>query len=291
MGADVNYHRFHPQSSQFHPLHFFSSPDSGILKDNVSCMTQGINTVGIIRAPQADGKEAIVLVTPYNPVETSLHDTLSLGIAYSIFSLLTQVTWLAKDIVWLVADSRYGEYAAVSAWLRDYHTPVFGQSSVIDTDACSETNVLDEFEANQVTEKRILDDFKRAGTMAAALVIKVSNRSEHFEDSLSVYAEASNGQMPNLDLINIVNYLAVHRQGFRIKIEKFWPLLNCKWLKVLGEVFESIGKVIRSLNSEWKFGMSASDYVDGTATLASSLYYQVVYTSVHLLGDCYLGFI
>lgn len=209
-------------------------------------MTQGLNTVGIIRAPQADGKEAIVLVTPYNPVKTSLHDTLSLGIAYSIFSLLTQVTWLAKDIVWLVADSRYGEYAAVSAWLRDYHTPVFGRSSVIDTDACTETSVPYEFEANHVTEKRSLDDFQRAGTMAAALVIKVSNRSEHFEDSLSVYAEASNGQMPNLDLINIVNYLAVHRQGFWVKIEKFRPLLDCKWLKVLGEIFESIGKIIRS---------------------------------------------
>ncbi|XP_023550991.1 glycosylphosphatidylinositol anchor attachment 1 protein-like isoform X1 [Cucurbita pepo subsp. pepo] len=276
LGAEVNYHRFQPQSSQFHPLHFFSSPDSGIVQDNVSCMSQGINTVGIIRAPQADGKEAIVLVTPYNPVKTSLHETLSLGIAYSIFSLLTQVTWLAKDIVWLAADSRYGEYAAVSAWLRDYHTPSFGRSSMIDTYTCAETNVLYEFEANHVTEKESLDDFKRAGTMAAALVIKVSNRSEHFEDSLSVYAEASNGQMPNLDLINIVNYLAEHRQGFRIKIEKFWPLLDCKWLKFLGEFFESIGKFIRSLNPEWKFGMLASDYVDGTATLASSLYYQAV---------------
>lgn len=253
-------------------------------------MTQGINTVGIIRAPQADGKEAIVLVTPYNPVRTSLHETLSLGIAYSVFSLLTQVTWLAKDIVWLVADSRYGEYAAVSAWLRDYHTPAFGRSSIINTDACTESNVLYELEANHMTEKRSLDDFKRAGTMAAALVIKVSNKSEHFEDSLSVYAEASNGQMPNLDLINIVNYLAVHRQGFRIKIEKFWPLLDCKWLKVLGEVFESIGKFIRSLNPEWKFGMPASDYVDGTATLASSLYYQVVYSIFHFLRDCCLWF-
>ncbi|KAG7033095.1 Glycosylphosphatidylinositol anchor attachment 1 protein, partial [Cucurbita argyrosperma subsp. argyrosperma] len=276
LGAEVNYHRFHPQFNQFHPVHFFSSPDPGIIRDNVSCMTQGINTVGIIRAPQADGKEAIVLVTPYNPVKTSLHETLSLGIAYSVFSLLAQVTWLAKDIVWLIADSRYGEYAAVSAWLRDYHTPAFGRSIMIDTDACPETNVLYEFEANHMTEKMSLGDFKRAGTMAAALVIKVSNRSEHFEDSLSVYAEASNGQMPNLDLINIVNYLAVYRQGFRIKIEKFLPLLDCKWLKVLGEVFESIGKFIRSMNPEWKFGMPASDYVDGTATLASSLYYQAV---------------
>ncbi|KAG6656524.1 hypothetical protein CIPAW_04G028500 [Carya illinoinensis] len=64
--------------------------------------------------------------------------------------------------------------------------------------------------------------------MAAALVIKVADRSEHLEDSLSIYAEASDGQMPNLDLINIVNYLIVHRQGFRVKVEKMWSLLNCR---------------------------------------------------------------
>ncbi|CAL9094299.1 unnamed protein product, partial [Musa acuminata var. zebrina] len=34
-----------------------------------------------------------------------------------------QVTWLANDIVWLAADSRYGEYIAVDTWLKDYHNP------------------------------------------------------------------------------------------------------------------------------------------------------------------------
>lgn len=116
--------------------------------------------------------------------------------------------------------------------------------------------------------------------MAAALVIKVVDRSEQFEDSLSIYAEASNGQMPNLDLINIVNYLAVHRQGLRIKVEKMWSLLNCKWLMILGEILESLGHLAKSLNPQWKFGIPAVDYVEGTATLASSLYYQVVYYPV-----------
>ncbi|KAJ8476802.1 hypothetical protein OPV22_020529 [Ensete ventricosum] len=65
--------------------------------------------------------------------------------------------------------------------------------------------------------------FKRAGTIAAALVFKIVTEEER--DCLTIHAEASNGQMPNLDL-------AVHGQ--------------------------------------------AAEYVEGTATLASSIYYQAI---------------
>ncbi|KAJ4910728.1 GPI transamidase component family protein / Gaa1-like family protein [Raphanus sativus] len=77
--------------------------------------------------------------------------------------------------------------------------------------------------------------FRLAGTVAAALVVKVDGRSERIEDTLSIYAEASNGQMPNLDLINVVNYLAVHRQGFYVEVEKVASLLSSTWLKIVGE--------------------------------------------------------
>lgn len=275
MGAEVNYHKFHPQAVQFHPLHFFSSPDSGITEENVSCSSRGTNVVGIIRAPRGDGKEAIVIVTPYNSVKISQGEAMSLGIAYSVFSLLTRVTWLAKDIIWLVADSQHGEYAAVSAWLRDYHTPKFTGLRPVDGEMCVEVNNMHEVKEQLNTERNIYDGFRRAGTMAAALVIKVLDRKEQFEDSLSIYAEASNGQMPNLDLINVVNYLAVHRQGLRAKVEKIWSVIDSKWLKILGELLESVGQIARYLNPQWKFGIPAADYVDGTATLASSLYNQV----------------
>lgn len=79
------------------------------------------------------------------------------------------------------------------------------------------------------------DSFRLAGTVAAALVVKVDGRSERIEDTLSIYAEASNGQMPNLDLINVVNYLAVHRQGFYVEVEKVASLLSSTWLKIVGE--------------------------------------------------------
>ncbi|XP_030447562.1 uncharacterized protein LOC115670431 [Syzygium oleosum] len=276
LGAEVGYHQFHPDLSRFHPLHFFSVPDTGIVQENINCSCHGVSVTGIVRAPRGDGKEAIVLVTPYNYINAGLADRLSLGIAYSVFSLLSQVTWLAKDIIWLIADSQCGEYAAVAAWLRDYHSPVFSGFRADNAHTCGDITTHHDVKENVAMDVSSPDNFRRAGTMAAALVVKVVDRTEPFEDSLGVYAEASNGQMPNLDLINIVNYLAVHKHGLRVKVRKLFSLLDTKWLSFLAEVLESLGSIARKLNPQWKFGIPAADYVDGTATLIGSLYYQAL---------------
>lgn len=277
-GAEVYHHKFHSQVNQFHPLNFFSDTTySELIHDNISCFSTGVNTVGIIRAPRGDGKEAIVLVTPYNSAKIELSDALSLGLGYSIFSLLSKVTWLAKDIVWLAAESQYGEYASVSSWLRDYHNPNFFRSSgKLQVDTCLADHVHHEWQDSQV-RGRASDIFRRAGTMAAALVFKIVDKQEEAEkDTVYIHAEASNGQMPNLDLINVVHYLAVHRQGLRVKVETAFSLLNSAWLKVVGEILEWLSKMAGSVNPQWRFGIPASDYVEGTATLASSMYYQVI---------------
>lgn len=275
VGGEANYHKFQSEINSFHPLHFFASPDPGVMEENFSCSSYGINTVGIIRAPRGDGKEAIVLVTPYNATKITVGEALSLGIAYSVFSLLSRVTWLAKDIIWLAADSQNGEYAAVASWLRDYHTPLFGALKKDESGICLEGS-LSESETNLAMESKISNTFRRAGTMAAALVIKVADRGSEFDkDGLKIYAEASNGQMPNLDLINIANYLAVHAQGLQVKVEKVQSLFDSWWLRGLGKLFETFGKVARSLNPQWKIDISVAEYVEGSATLASSLYNQV----------------
>lgn len=275
LDAEVSYHKFHPELNQFHPLHFFSGPDARSIQENLTCSLYGLNTVGIIRAARGDGKEAIVLVTPYNFESNNLDGALSLGIMYSVFSLLTRVTWLAKDIIWIVADSRFGEYAPVAAWLKDYHAPLFSSLGTENAEMCKENDNILELTYTFNTKRKTYDGIKRAGTMAAALVLKVGERSANFEDTLSIYAEASNGQMPNLDLINVVNYLAVHRQGLHVKVEKFWSLLDSTYLKIFGEIFEFLGTLARSINPEWKFGIPVADYIEGAATLASSLYHQV----------------
>ncbi|XP_058778629.1 uncharacterized protein LOC131652702 [Vicia villosa] len=269
--AEVTYHKFQPQLNQFNPLHFFTSPDSGIVSKNISCSSLGINIAGIIRAPRGDGKESIVLVTPYNPRKVGSGEALSLGIAYSVFSLLSRVTWLAKDVIWLVADSQYGEYAAVDAWLREYQAPAFYEADIDNSETC---NAINELGQSPSSDRKLYGGFRRAGTMAAALVIKVAEQGNRHEDILNIYPEASNGQMPNLDLINIVNYLGVHKRGLRVKVNKMFSLFGSKWLNTLGGILESLGQIARNLNPQWKFGISATEYVEGTATLASSLYLQ-----------------
>ncbi|KAM0829804.1 hypothetical protein ACQ4PT_066649 [Festuca glaucescens] len=264
LGAEVCYHEFLPHSKHFHPLKFFASMANDLaIHPNGTYTNSGTNTIGIIRAPRGDGKEAIVLVTPYNSQRVKENEVLSLALGFSVFSLLSRAAWLSKDIVWLSADSQFGEYTAVSAWLSQYHNPTF---------VAGVTNGPD-----GIAEKAETTDFKRAGTMAAALIFKVGETRNYGDrDSVTMYAEASNGQMPNLDLLNVVHYLAVHRQGFRVNIERISSLLTSAWLRVIAEVIQTVGSLLRKINPDWKLDIAAPDYVEGTANLASSIYNQAL---------------
>ncbi|MQL73404.1 hypothetical protein Taro_005753, partial [Colocasia esculenta] len=278
LGAEVYYHKTYPQRNQFHPLHFFfSNSNTAFVHGNNSCTSGGISTAGIIRAPQGDGKESIVLVTPYNSDNIELSEAMTLGLAFSIFSLLSRVTWLAKDVIWLAADTQYGEYNSVAAWLREYHDPNFSHDPwKVNIAMCAESTIPVEWQDNVVKEKGF-SAFRRAGTMAAALVLRVNDREEGNEmDSLTIRAEASNGQMPNLDLINIVHYIAVHRQALHVKVGTCSSFRNSAGLKLGGKILEFLSKIAWSLNPQWTFGIPASDYVEGTATLASSIYSQAL---------------
>jgi glycosylphosphatidylinositol transamidase len=174
--------------------------------------------------------------------------------------------------VWLSADSQFGEYAAVSAWLNQYHNPVFlSQSVILHTKMYGANHIND---GN--SEKTEVTAFKRAGTMAAALIFKVGETRRYGDrDSVMMYAEASNGQMPNLDLLNVVHYLAVHRQGFRVNMAAFSSLLSSAWLRVIAEFLHTLGSVLRKINPDWKLDIAVPDYVEGTANLANSIYSQV----------------
>ncbi|VAH79026.1 unnamed protein product [Triticum turgidum subsp. durum] len=269
LGAEVCYHEFLPHSKHFHPLKFFTSMTNDLaVRPNGTYSNSGTNTIGIIRAPRGDGKEAIVLVTPYNPQRVQANEVLSLALGFSVFSLLSRAAWLSKDIVWLSADSQFGEYTSVSAWLNQYHNPMFVGGV--------------KHEPDGIAEKAEFTDFKRAGTMAAALIFKVGETRNYGDrDSVTMYAEASNGQMPNLDLLNVVHYLAVHRQGFRVNIETISSLLSSAWLRAIAEVIHTLGSILRKINPDWKLDISAPDYVEGTANLASSIYNQGVPTGSH----------
>lgn len=178
LGAEVCYHEFLPHNKHFHPLKFFTSMTNNLaIQPNSTHTNFGINTIGIIRAPRGDGKEAIVLVTPYNSQGIQSNEVLSLALGFSVFSLLSRAAWLSKDIVWISADSQFGEYAAVSAWLNQYHNPMFLSHSVmLDTKRYGANRII--YDPDGATEKAEFMAFKRAGTMAAALVFKVGEKKE-----------------------------------------------------------------------------------------------------------------
>ncbi|KAL4179718.1 hypothetical protein AMTRI_Chr13g121460 [Amborella trichopoda] len=248
-GADVYYHSFYSPKKQFHPMSFFIG--APIEDHNNHSSTRAVNSIGIITAPHGDGKEAIVLVSHYNSDKMEPSDALSVSLAYSIFCLLGRAARLAKDIVWLAADSKFGEYASK----LNFH-PVDGDILFL---------------------RGISEDFKHAGTMAAAIVFKVLETSQGTgTDNVNICAESSNGQMPNLDLINIVHYLAVHRHGLHVEVGKLSSLLNSLWLKVVGKFLEGVSNIAGGLNPKWRFALPVLDYVEGIAVLASSVYHQAL---------------
>lgn len=94
LGAEVSCHKFHPPWIHLHPLHFFSSSDSGMMGNNFSCLSYGVHTVRIIRSPRGDAMEATVFVTPYNFGKSDSSETLSLSVAYFAF-FLAQLNYIA----------------------------------------------------------------------------------------------------------------------------------------------------------------------------------------------------
>jgi hypothetical protein len=95
LGAEFYYHKFLPSNQNFRPMKFFTSMTNDMAtQPNHTYTNFGINTIGIIRAPQGDGKEAIVLVTPDNSQRVHSNELLSLALGFSIFSLLSRAPWL-----------------------------------------------------------------------------------------------------------------------------------------------------------------------------------------------------
>jgi glycosylphosphatidylinositol transamidase len=169
-------------------------------------------------------------------------------------------------------DTEFGIHRGVSAWLRDYHEPSLAYEE-------SSYNLISEvFSENDVSllEETNMRDFKRAGVIAAGIVFKFqTSPGSGPGDSVKLYAEGSNGQMPNLDLINVVNNLAVYREGLHMNLDILEKMIEWKWLRVVGGSLETLGQIAAMINAGWKFSPPASEFVQGAATLCRSLTLQV----------------
>lgn len=144
---------------------------------------EGKNVYGILRAPRIASTEAIVITVPYR-APNSVHPEVTYGVplilAFAEFAR-KQKYW-AKDIIFLITEQ---EQLGMQAWLEAYHG----------------------YDDNSVLRSGSLD--ARAGQIQAAINLEVQDFDVQ---QINIKLEGLNGQLPNLDLHNLVQKLS-HKQS------------------------------------------------------------------------------
>ncbi|CAG9805004.1 unnamed protein product [Chironomus riparius] len=178
---------------------------------------QGKNIYGILRAPRIGSTESIVLSVPYRPPNTA-HTSITSGVplllAFADFAR-RQKYW-SKDIIFLVTDQ---EQLGMQAFLEAYHGD-------------DENNILDSGTL-----------YGKAGNIIAAINFEIQDFDVEFNN---LKIEGLNGQLPNLDLHNLVVKLShkfVLPIGYKMKmgshhredaVENFFNLLSMMWTQSSG---------------------------------------------------------
>ncbi|KAJ8925394.1 hypothetical protein NQ315_009226 [Exocentrus adspersus] len=136
----------------------------------------GQNVYGILRAARTSSTEALVLSVPYRP-PSSVHapTTASIAIMLAFAKFANKEKYWAKDLIFLITEH---EQLGIQAWLEAYHGVT-----------CGNDNVLDH------------GDLKgRAGAIQAAVNLEIHNTRI---GQMDIKIEGLNGQLPNLDLVNL----------------------------------------------------------------------------------------
>jgi len=141
----------------------------------------GQNVYAILRAPRAPSTEAIVLSTPYRAPESAHGSTMpSVALMLALAKYFSTKSYWAKDIIFLVGDY---ELVGIQAWLMSYHDMGRSLSTVLDYGT--------------------LDGV--SGPIQAAINLEIHGVRN---SRLQLKIEGLNGQLPNLDLFNVVVELA-----------------------------------------------------------------------------------
>lgn len=132
-------------------------------------IVSGTNVYGILRAPRAASTESLVLTVPYG---SDSANSQAVGLLLALAAHFRGQIYWAKDIIFLVTEH---DLLGTEAWLEAYHdVNVTGmQSSPLQG---------------------------RAGAIQAAVALELSS---DVVTSLDVTVEGLNGQLPNLDLLNL----------------------------------------------------------------------------------------
>ncbi|XP_070248223.1 glycosylphosphatidylinositol anchor attachment 1 protein isoform X1 [Myotis yumanensis] len=139
-------------------------------------MVSGTNVYGILRAPRAASTESLVLTVPCGPDSTNSQ---AVGLLLALAAHFRGQIYWAKDIIFLVTEH---DLLGTEAWLEAYH----------------DINVTAHSPASTGMQSSPLQG--RAGAIQAAVALELSS---DVVTSLDVAVEGLNGQLPNLDLLNL----------------------------------------------------------------------------------------
>ncbi|XP_036319071.1 glycosylphosphatidylinositol anchor attachment 1 protein [Rhagoletis pomonella] len=140
----------------------------------------GKNVYGILRAPRISSTEGVVFSAPYRSVNSVHVDiTASVPMLLAFADFARKKNYWAKDLVFLVTEQ---EQLGMHAWLEAYHEGGIKDSPIL---RCGNLPA-------------------RAGALQAALNLEVQ---EFDIDYIDVKIEGLNGQLPNLDMFNLVQRL------------------------------------------------------------------------------------
>ncbi|KAM7037122.1 LOW QUALITY PROTEIN: glycosylphosphatidylinositol anchor attachment 1 protein [Passerculus sandwichensis] len=132
-------------------------------------LVRGTNVFGVLRAPRAASTEALLLLVPCS--EGSKNNQ-AVGLLLALAEFCRGQVYWAKDLIFLVTEH---DLLGTQAWLEAYH----------------DVNLTD-IHSGGVPG--------RAGAIQAALALELSS---DVVTSVDVAVEGLNGQLPNLDLLNL----------------------------------------------------------------------------------------
>ncbi|KAG6037839.1 hypothetical protein E4U41_004691 [Claviceps citrina] len=148
---------------------------------------KGENLYGILQAPRGDATEAIVLVAAWESIDGRLNRN-GVALALTLARYFKRWSLWSKDIIILVPpNSRTG----TQAWVDAYH---------------------DAHDSRNIASLPL-----KSGALQGAIAIDYP--SDHHFDGIHIIYDGTNGQLPNLDLINSIVNVAGGQMGIRTAIQ------------------------------------------------------------------------
>lgn len=154
---------------------------------------KGVNLYTIIRGERSTNSEAVVLCSPYYRYSNSNNTHASFALSLALSKYFSARNYWAKDIIILFVDQ--GKFG-VSAWTNSYHDI---KSTKVTSCKCSNPHAHINYD----------DLDERSGPIQAAIILEFYGK-EYARANLKI--QGMNGQLPNLDILNLGVEIATREQ-------------------------------------------------------------------------------